>query len=390
MQPGRQKRRVAPSDAGIQQHDPPSLPPPDQAAPDQWDKYWLQTANSTENAYHNQPPQTGYHATQQLYVDPFFNHGNTTAMRPVGPLGFDRNTFVGGSSQSSAAVTQQALFSSNQAIPHSSYHIHDATVYGSLAQLTSSNGSFLDDGIFNSDQTVQNSFQGDRQFPAFVDTSQPGHVVAPPRYSLRDPNQGMRQVSRDNSKTYDNPNIPPAQHGNLAAPLAPGPIFQAIRQGKFDCPMAAYERLHQPLPGAPLQARLSCMEAKFLGHENFSHVKEHCRGTHGVEHPECGCFLKDRRDIITDHLRNGLSNCRVDSHAKRRPYAIVSALAIDQLTKKAPVAPAARPKSPEWYRHQEGCWKDLFVAIYTGHNFEPFDIITPCKPKTIQIIPMAY
>lgn len=215
MQPGRQKRRVAPSDAGIQQHDPPSLPPPDQAAPDQWDKYWLQTANSTENAYHNQPPQTGYHATQQLYVDPFFNHGNTTAMRPVGPLGFDRNTFVGGSSQSSAAVTQQALFSSNQAIPHSSYHIHDATVYGSLAQLTSSNGSFLDDGIFNSDQTVQNSFQGDRQFPAFVDTSQPGHVVAPPRYSLRDPNQGMRQVSRDNSKTYDNPNIPPAQHGNL-------------------------------------------------------------------------------------------------------------------------------------------------------------------------------
>lgn len=368
MQSGRQKRRVAPIDADIQQHDAPPHPPPDEAAPNPWDKYALQSA---DNAYHNQPLQTVYGAAQQPYFNSYNGYGNTTATRPVGPLGFDWNTLSGGLSQSIDPAIQQAPFFINQALPHSSYDSHGTTANWDSAH---PGGTLSYDETLNFDQIGLNSLQDDRQFSALGDTFQSANRGAPPPYSPRGSNRSIQQVSRDNSNNAD---FPPAQRGSFAAPLMPSPIYQ---QGNLDCPPAARERLlPPPPPGTHRQPRPPCMEADFSGFKDFSHVKEHIRKAHGIIHPVCGCFLKNRKDIYTDHRSDLCSRLNVDSQAMLHPYAIRSEAVIKKLTEKAPVAPVGRDKIREWSGHQERCWSGLLATMFPGHNFEQPDVITPCK-----------
>lgn len=368
------------------QRSPPPVAPPVQTQPDQWRDCPTPSANSRDNApHHHQPLQTFHEATQQ--------HGFTP--RDPHDTFHWQNTTIGDSSHSLASGTQQTLPASGQAtcIHQSS---DDAAAYGDLAHYTSSRDILPYHGSFSLDPNVQHSLGNNEQCAALGDTShQSADFAPPPSYSsLECINEFTQQVSHDNSNMPHNANIPTTQHANLAVPLVSSPVHEGQQQGNLDCPMAACERLslllQLPPPGIRQQPRPFCMEADFSGFRDLSHSKEHLRKAHGIIHPFCGCFLKSRKNVYTDHLKHGYSTCKVDLQPTAHPYAIRFEPAIDIITEKVRAAPVGRDNVREWSGLQENHWKELFIAMNPDYNFEQSDLITPCKPKKIRFVRTVY
>lgn len=390
MQSGR-RLRVAGFNADNQprQRNHPPIPPLVEQPLDDWADYTPEPANGFDSPRHLHPRQTFHESPQQ----PNAHNGDTAATRPLAASHgfapppslhqtphqstlqrFDRSSPFGYSPHPLVPLIQERLPYSSHAIHQNYYDSHGAAAYRIPTQITNLDDISPYDEPFDFDQPAQHSLQS----AAFGDRSQRADFDNPPPYSPGGFDQLMQQPFSDDGNIDSNPDIPIAQHGSISAPPASSPAYQCDQHYKLDCPVAAHVRVFQPR-GAQRHSRLKCFQPEFPGMKDFSHVKEHLRKAHGIVHPICRCFLKDRKDLYTNHSRDGCSSLKPGSQATPGLYAIRSKDAILRITSKAQVSSVGRFQSREWYENQEACWKSLFDAIYRDYDFDQPGAITPCK-----------